>query len=386
MARSQRDRDVVTGTYPAGDPSPGAPGYDETPMCRPAPIFASCLALLTACAGARSSPSEEAPAQAPALLKPAELARVRCLLLAPIETAADAPLAAGAATRALEASVDPARAQSLPVAELRAMLADTPLELPTGVSGGMALELAELLGADGALFGAVEGRSLGREPGLLVTLRLILAGSRELVFAASAPIVPWPGEPLEAAVRRSVVDLARPVLDRLGAPGPRSCFPRSRREALHAAAVSLRPIASPPAPITEEAYAAAGPAGLRTARQREWARRLGERGRVTLDEVSFGARTADLSREAGLVDLALVLGTAPALSVRLEGYVDASGDPASDVRLSLAMAQAAARRLVELGVGPGRIAVAGRGSENPLVPNFTARGRAANRRIEASVP
>jgi outer membrane protein OmpA-like peptidoglycan-associated protein len=354
-------------------------------MCRPAPIVASCLALLTACAGARSSPSEPAPVQAPALFKPAELARVRCLLLAPIESAADAPLAAGAATRALEASVDPARAQSFPVAELRAMLADTPLELPAGVSGGMALELAELLGADGALYGAVEGRSRGREPGLMVTLRLILAGSRELIFAASAPVVPGPGEPLEAAVRRTIIDLARPALDRLGAPGPRRCFAQGRRDTLHAAAVALRATPGSP-PAAEEAPAAVGPSGLRTARQREWARRLGAGGRVTLDEVAFAARTADLVREAGLADLALVLGTSPALTARLEGFVDASGDPAGDVRLSLAMAQAAARRLVELGVEARRIAVAGRGSENPLVPNFTARGRAANRRIEASVP
>jgi flagellar motor protein MotB len=50
------------------------------------------------------------------------------------------------------------------------------------------------------------------------------------------------------------------------------------------------------------------------------------------------------------------------------------------------MAQAAARRLVELGVESGRLSVAGRGSDSPLVPNFTARGRAANRRIEASSP
>ncbi len=356
-----------------------------SPMCRPAPVLASCLALLTACAGARSAPSEPVPVPEPALLKPAELARVRCLLLAPVESAADAPLAAGAATRALEASVDPTRTQSLPVDELRAMLDETPLELPAGVSGGMALELAELLGADGALYGAVEGRGRGREPGLLVTLRLILAGSRELVFAASAPVVPWPGEPLEAAVRRSIVDLARPALDRLGARGPRSCFARSRRDALHAAAVSLRATTDPP-PSAELASGATGPTGLRTARQREWARRLGGNGRVTLDEVAFAARTADLAREAGLADLALVLGTVPALTIRLEGYVDASDDPAGDLRLSLAMAQTAARRLVELGVRAGRIAVSGRGSENPLVPNFTARGRAANRRIEASVP
>jgi len=60
--------------------------------------------------------------------------------------------------------------------------------------------------------------------------------------------------------------------------------------------------------------------------------------------------------------------------------------PAADNRLSLAMAQAAGRRLTELGVEPGRIGLSGRGGESPLVPNFTARGRAANRRIEAVAP
>ncbi len=361
-----------------------------------AAILSPCLALLTSCAGLRAAPAER-PAAAP-VVRQAELARVRCLLLAPVESAADAPLAAVAATSALEASVDPVRTQLLPVAELRALLADTPLELGTGVSGGTALELAELLGADGALYGAVEGRGRGREPGMVVTLRLILSPSRELVFAGSAPVLPAPGEPLEAAVRRSVVDLARPVLDRLGAPGARSCFDKGRREALHAAAAALwvspppppppaaaqaRPAATTPA---EEAPAATVPASLRTARQRDWARRLSERGRVTLEEVAFKERTADLGREAGLVDLAAVLAAAPALTVRLVGYVDASADPYADSRLSMAMAQAAARRLVELGIEAGRIGVAGRGGENPLVPNFTARGRAANRRLEASVP
>jgi outer membrane protein OmpA-like peptidoglycan-associated protein len=350
---------------------------------RPAPLLAACLPLLAACAGVstRASP----PAPEPVLFLPAELARVRCLLLAPVESATDEPLAAAAATRALEAGIDPARTQVLPVAELRAMLADTPLELPAGVSGGMALELAELLGADGALYGTVEGRGRGREPGMVVTLRLILLGGRELAFAATGPVVAAPGEPLESAVRRSTVVLARPALDRLGAPGPRSCFDQGRRDALRAAATALRSGSAPPPPA-EEPPVATGATALRTARQRDWARQLRERGRVTLEEVAFAGRSADLVREAGLADLALVLGAAPALTVRLVGYVDASGDPAGDARLSMAMAQAAARRLVELGVEAGRIGVAGRGGESPLVPNFTARGRAANRRIEASVP
>jgi outer membrane protein OmpA-like peptidoglycan-associated protein len=116
------------------------------------------------------------------------------------------------------------------------------------------------------------------------------------------------------------------------------------------------------------------------------ARLLAERGKVVLEEVAFAGRSAELARDGGLSDLAVVMAESPALTVRLSAYVDASGDPSADARLSLAMAQAAARRLVELGVEAGRIGVAGRGGESPLVPNFTSRGRAANRRIEASSP
>jgi outer membrane protein OmpA-like peptidoglycan-associated protein len=355
-------------------------------MRRPAPTLAPLLVLVAACAVARPSPSTAA--RGPDLLRPAELARVRCLLIAPIENATDAPQAAGAATAALEAAIPAERTRALPVAELRAILADTPLELAEGVPGGTALELAELVGADAALYGAVEGRSRGREPGLSVTLRLLLSPGRELIFAGSALVVPAAGEPLEAAVRRTVVDLARPALDRLGAPGPRDCFDPARREALRAAAVALRPPPPAPAPVVEAARPAptVPTVGLRTARQRDWARRLGGHERVALDDVAFTGRTAELNRDGGLADLAQVLRATPELTIRLSAFVDASGDPAADGRLSLAMAQAAAKRLVELGVEVGRLSVAGRASDGPLVPNFTARGRAANRRIEVSSP
>jgi hypothetical protein len=356
-------------------------------MRRPAPILAPFLApflaLTAACAVVRPPPSTAAGGLD--LLRPAELARVRCLLIAPIENATDAPLAAGAATAALEAAIPPDRTRALPVTELRAILADTPLELAEGVAGGTALELAELVGADAALYGAVEGRGRGREPGLSVTLRLLLSPGRELVFAGSALVVPAAGEPLEAAVRRTVVDLARPALDRLGAPGPRSCFDPARREALRAAAVALRPPPVAPPPLVEAARPTAS-VGLRSVRQRDWARRLAGHDRLVLEEVAFSGRTSELARDGGLADLAQVLRATPELTVRLSGFVDTSGDPAADGRLSLAMAQAAAKRLAELGVDSGRLSVAGRGSDSPLVPNFTARGRAANRRIEASSP
>jgi flagellar motor protein MotB len=51
----------------------------------------------------------------------------------------------------------------------------------------------------------------------------------------------------------------------------------------------------------------------------------------------------------------------------------------------MAMAQAAGQRLVILGVNRERVSWAGRGGERPLLPNFTARGRAANRRLEVVV-
>jgi outer membrane protein OmpA-like peptidoglycan-associated protein len=122
---------------------------------------------------------------------------------------------------------------------------------------------------------------------------------------------------------------------------------------------------------------------LRSPRQNDWARRLAERGRLPVDDVAFVGRTAELSRDAGLVDLATVMSATPALTVRLEAFVDATSDPAADLRLSQAMAQAVARRLAELGVEPGRVTFAGRGGENPVAPTFTVRGRAANRRVEA---
>ncbi len=102
--------------------------------------------------------------------------------------------------------------------------------------------------------------------------------------------------------------------------------------------------------------------------------------------MGYAGRSADLSRDGGLADLALVLLASPGLTVRLEGFVDASPDAAADLKLSAAMAQAAAARLRDLGVDGARIATAGRGGESPLLPNFTARSRAANRRVEVVAP
>jgi len=343
----------------------------------------TCVLLLAAgaCAGAGGPTTSRSPLPA-GDPRAAELARVRCLLVAPLENASASPIAAEAATVALVGSVAPDRAVVFPIAELRGLFRDTPLELPEGVPPSMALELAQLLGADGALYGAVEGRP-GNGQDLLVTVRLALTGGRDLVLAASAVAHAGPGESLEAAVRRTAVELARPALSRVGGAGAPRCFdPERTRAVRQAALLEGRPAPAPAPPPATAATATATKSAPRTARQADWARRLTGSTRVRLEDVAFTGRTAELQRDGGLADLALALTSAPDLRVRVEAFVDATHDGEGDARLSAAMAQAAILRLLELGVARERMTWAGRGGESPLLPNFTARGRAANRRIE----
>lgn len=358
------------------------------------------LALAACVTAGGPTPSESLP-------RSAEMARVRCLLVAPLENVSDVGQGAEAATGAILASIDPDRTRVYPVRELRALFRDTPLELPEGISPSLALELADILGADAALYGSVEGRWRGGDRRLVVTLRLTLAGSRDLLFAEAVEVAPGPDEPPEAAVRRSVEGVARPFLSRLGSPpAPRECYdparfarlraiatgqaartpPPSAAAAAAGAQAAAPPSAPAPAPAAAAAPAAArGPKPVppRNARQSDWARRLAARERFVVEGVAFEGRTARLGRFAGLADLAGALAAAPEVNVRLEAFVDATPDPDKDAQLSLQMAQAVGQKLVELGVGKERVSWAGRAGERPILPNFTAKGRAANRRIEA---
>lgn len=353
-------------------------------------VSAALATLGLACAGAPLPAAAPAAPPADAALRTPELARVRCLLVAPFENASDAPLAAEVATSAVVTGVDPNRTRVFPVPELRAIFRDTPLELPEGVAPSLALELADLVGADGALYGAVEGRGRGAGAALQVTVRLVLTTPRDLLFSASAPVRPAAGERIEDAVRRTIVATARPVLSRLGDTGGKRCFDADRTRKLRQFALAEAraglPAPPPPPPPVVAARPAPAPVAARvsprTPRQLEWAKQLAARKRFVADEVQFAGRTADLARDGGLADLAVVLAATPDVRVRVEAFVDATTDPAADAKLSGAMAQVVVRRLADLGVAPERLASSGRGGESPLLPNFTVRGRAANRRIE----
>ncbi|MFY3743138.1 OmpA family protein [Anaeromyxobacter sp. Red801] len=317
----------------------------------------------------------------------------RCLLVAPFENASDAPHAGEAATAAVRAALDPGRTAALADDDLRALFRDTPLELPEGVSPSLALELAELTGADAAVYGAVEGRSRdAASPTLLVSLRVVAAGGRELLVAETVPVRPGAGEAPEDAIRRALAS-ARPALARLGDASGRRCFDPARLGALRGVAmaeVRRQPAPAAPAaviPVAAPAPAAAPgpaaePAGTRTPRQAEWARRLAAGERFVLEDAAFAGRTAELQRDGGLADLVLALAAVPGVAVRVEAFVDATADAVADQRLTQAMADAATERLRELGVAEARLSGVGYGGERPLLPNFTVRGRTANRRLE----
>ncbi len=333
-------------------------------------------------------------------LRLAELGGVRCLLVAPLENASDVPLAGEAATQSLVAEAERHRVVVLPIAQLRAVFKGTPVELPEGIPATLALELAEIFGADAALYGAVEGRFAEAGSGLFLTLRLARASRHDVLYAATVPVVPAAGEAADAATRRTAAEASKVLYDQLGSPGGAACFDPARAGRLRAIALGEpAPQATPRAPRAPPATSPVPPPSYtlapaphipstvrpRNPRQADWARRLALGERFVVEGLAFDGRSARILKEGGLVDLAGAMAAAPLTIVRLEGFVDATGDGARDVELSGAMAQAAAQRLVAIGVPRDRVTWGARGADQPLLPNFTARGRSANRRVEAVV-
>ncbi|MCB1886574.1 MAG: OmpA family protein [Rhodocyclaceae bacterium] len=75
----------------------------------------------------------------------------------------------------------------------------------------------------------------------------------------------------------------------------------------------------------------------------------------------------------------------PGTAVRIVGHTDSTGSDAVNDPLSTRRAASARDFLVDQGVSPARIDIAGRGSRQPVASNETAAGRAENRRVEIYV-
>jgi outer membrane protein OmpA-like peptidoglycan-associated protein len=74
-----------------------------------------------------------------------------------------------------------------------------------------------------------------------------------------------------------------------------------------------------------------------------------------------------------------------ARTVVVEGYTDATGSPAVNKRLSLARATEVRTYLLQEGIPAENVRATGLGPDRPVADNKSAKGRAANRRVEIIV-
>jgi outer membrane protein OmpA-like peptidoglycan-associated protein len=105
------------------------------------------------------------------------------------------------------------------------------------------------------------------------------------------------------------------------------------------------------------------------------------------DRLTFDTGSATLrpSSQDQLAAVAAILTAYPGVKLKLGGYTDDVGDPASNQRLSAQRAATVLDALVRLGVAPHRLEAEGYGAQFPVGDNTTEAGRAMNRRISMRV-
>lgn len=101
-------------------------------------------------------------------------------------------------------------------------------------------------------------------------------------------------------------------------------------------------------------------------------------------DVTFGVDQADIqSRFFPVLDnVARTINAYPQTMVDVIGHADSTGAADYNQRLSERRAGSVAAYLVNRGVMPDRLFVAGRGINQPIASNATPEGRAQNRRVE----
>lgn len=105
---------------------------------------------------------------------------------------------------------------------------------------------------------------------------------------------------------------------------------------------------------------------------------------LVLRDVTFETAKAELLPASYpiLQAVAAHLKQQPELEVELGGHTDDRGTPEYNLQLSIARVQAVAAYLATQGIDKNRVVVLGFGEEQPIAPNTTDVGRAANRRVE----
>jgi OmpA-OmpF porin, OOP family len=115
------------------------------------------------------------------------------------------------------------------------------------------------------------------------------------------------------------------------------------------------------------------------------ARDLNETGKVAIYGIYFDSGKSELKPESqpAIEAIATLLKQTPKLKVFIVGHTDMVGDPAMNVKLSQARAQAVVSALVtKQGIASTRLVAFGNGPYAPVASNKTDEGRAKNRRVE----
>lgn len=109
--------------------------------------------------------------------------------------------------------------------------------------------------------------------------------------------------------------------------------------------------------------------------------------KIVLRGVNFDFDKAAIRADAVpvLKEAAEILKSNPSVNVAVNGYTDAIGSEAYNLKLSVRRADAVRNFLVGEGIAAGRLTTHGFGKANPVATNETEDGRAQNRRVELKV-
>lgn len=197
-------------------------------------------------------------------------------------------------------------------------------------------------------------------------------GSALSVDAGAGPVLV--GEWRDFSLLRTVIPeswlpFAR-RLSKSAAPVPEPS-PRTFAERVAALAASGEEERASP-PVNDDAQRAACSARLDAVMERQ--------------AITFASGGATMTGDSDtvLAAVAEVMQSCPEEVLYVAGHTDSVGDPASNLALSVARAEAVVDGLVELGISPARLFALGYGASLPVADNATADGRQANRRIVLS--
>ena len=112
---------------------------------------------------------------------------------------------------------------------------------------------------------------------------------------------------------------------------------------------------------------------------------IADTGSVAIYGINFDTASSVIKpdSEPAIDEIAKLLTSNPALKVGIVGHTDMVGDAASNLRLSMARAQAVINALVSKhGIAATRLVAFGAGPWAPVASNKTEDGRAKNRRVE----